>query len=359
MDDSYSHSIEQNMMKDDARFMVGLLLALRQLPGKSDIPYLLSCLDFHSFIMYETYNYYVKRDPARAAQLQHAYEDDIKQSRQRMKLYGDKKLGIDGIGKTLLDTITPAHQEELSKTHRIKLPKWAWKDIGLYFVEGSAPAVGSTHLASFNMGIDITRMFDPETATGFGKELGRFFIAIAGNTTMLVRLPQLNVIAKDTRSEKLYTKQKYGSSSKVVNAGLSIIDMNSNFVALCLPPSTQHPPIFKWKFLTAYHVILSLRMLCDSPYVDEINRDTMQDIEHILDTDFARLLESAEAGALRNTLTHYGIDTRLDTAKLNMNSRQYYGLIEASLPGRTYEGLAAQLDMFIRYEMLNIFHAWD
>lgn len=358
MDDEDLRVIEKNMIADDASFMVGLLLATRQLPDRSGIPYLFSCIDFYSLIVYETYNYYTKHDPDLAAKLKHAYEDDIKQSRQRMKLYDDKKLGIEGIGKTLLDIITPAHQKELSKTHRIKLPKSAWEDVGLYFVEGNPTAIGSTHLASFNTGIDVVRMFDPTSATEFGQELGRFLIATAKSIT-LVRLPLLNVIAGDIRSEKLYTKQRYGSSSRAINAGLSIIDMNLNFAALCLPPSTRHTTLFKWKFLITYHAISSLKMLYGSSHTSDTNTDTLRNIKEVLNTDFAHLLESSGAKMLRNTLTHYGIDKRLNAEKLNMKQRQLYGLVEASLPGWTYESLATQLDAHIQNEMLNMFRAWQ
>jgi len=133
MDNNDLRVIEQGMIADDASFMVGLFLATQQLSGRANIPYLFSCIDFYSLIVYETYSYYAKNDPALAVKLKHAYEDDIKQSRQRMKLYDDKKLGIEGIGKTLLDTITPAHQKELSKTHRIKLPKRMWEDVKSLF----------------------------------------------------------------------------------------------------------------------------------------------------------------------------------------------------------------------------------
>ena len=350
-------AIEQGMIRDDASFMVGLSLATRQLPGKSNIPYLFSCIDFYSLIVHETYSYYTKHDPVLATKLKHAYEDDIKQSRQRMKLYDDKKLGIEGIGETLLDTITAAHQKELSKTHRIELPKWMWRDVGLYFVEGNPAAISSTHLASFNMGIDVVRMFNPTTATEFGQELGRFLIAMAKSIT-LVRLPQINVITKDVRSERIYTEQKYGSSSKTVNAGLSIIDMNMNFAALCLPPSTRHTTLFKWRFLTTYHAISSLRMLRNSTHAGDINAKTLDNIERVLDTDFANLLESEGAAVLRNTLTHYGLDTRLDAGKLSMKQRQFYGLVEASLPDWTYESLATQLDVHIQDNMADMFHAW-
>lgn len=357
MDNDDLRLIERSMISDDASFMVGLFLATQQLPGKANIPYLFSCIDFYSLIVYETYSYYVKNDAALAVKLKHAYEDDIKQSRQRMKLYDDKKLGIEGIGKTLLDTITPAHQKEVSKTHRIRLPKWMWEDVSLYFIEGNPIALGSTHLASFNTGIDVVRMFDPTTAKEFGQELGRFLIATAKGIT-LVRLPKINVTTQDIRSEKLYAANKYGSSSKTVNAGLSIIDMSLNFAALCLPPSTRHTTLFKWKFLSVYHAISSLRMLYDSSHAGDVSTEMLVNIKRVLDTDFAQLLESKGANALRNTLTHYGIDTRLDTKPLNMKQRQFYGLIEASLPGWTYESLATQLDVHIQDEMLNMLQAW-
>ena len=355
--DGELRAIEQSMIADDASFMVGLFLATRQLPGRTSIPYLFSCVDFYSLIVYEAYSYYLKHDPAFAAQLKHQYESDIKQSRQRVKLYDDKKLGIEGIGKTLLSTITLAHQKELSKTHRIKLPKWMWQDLSLYFVEGNPIAIGSTHLASFNLGIDIVRMFDPTTATEFGQELGRFLATISKGIVLL-RLPQINVVSQDMRSEKLYTTQNYGSSSTTVNAGLSIVDMNTNFAALCLPPSTRHTTLFKWKFLTTYHAISSLKMLYNSPHASKINADTLQNIKRVLDTDFANLLQTTGANMLRNTLTHYGIDTRLDTARLSMNQRQFYGLVESSLPGWSYESLATRLDKYLQSIMLNMFHTW-
>lgn len=351
-------TIEQRMIRDDAGFMIGLLLATQQLPSGSDVPYLFSCIDFHSLIMYETYNYYRGHDPAFATRLKHSYEDDIKQSRQRVKLYNDKKLGIEGIGESLFDIISSAHQKELSKTHRIKLPRWMWKDVGLYFVEGRSEAIGSTHLGSFNTGIDVSRMFDSATAKGFGEELGRFFVEVAGKNIVQLTLPQLNIVAKDIHSEELYTERNYGSSSKIINAGLSIIDMNLNFIALCLPPSMRHTTLFKWKFLMIYHIISSLRMLHDSPHAEGMDARVLRNIERVLDTDLAHLLAGESASILRNTLTHYGVDTRIDVGMLNTRQKLLYGLVEASLPGLTYADLAKKLDVFIQDEALNMFRAW-
>lgn len=359
MEEDYSRQIELGMIQDDASFMVGLMFAARGLAGKNNIPYLFGSTVFSSLIMHETYTYFSKRKPEMAAKLKNTYSDEIKQSRQRIKLFDDDKLNIEEIGKMLLETITSAHQKELTKSHRIKLPRWAWKDIGLYFDANNSIAVGSTHLVSFSLGLDVVKFFDPSTAKGLGEVQGRYFITIAKNHIMLVRLPQLDILAHDVQSHNVYTTKKYGSSLKSINAGLSIIDMNLNFLALCLPKGKQHPPIFKWKFLTVYHAISSLRKLLDSEYAKTINRDTLLKIEAVVESDFSvNIIRSHGALILRNTLTHYGLDSRIDYSKLNLNSRKFYGVVEASLPNIEYEELSDKLDEFISNQLLNLFEAW-
>ena len=357
MDVAEQESLERTFIANDASFMVGLFLATRSMPGRSNIPYLFSCIDFYSLIVHETYNYHLKRDPDYAAKLKHRYAEDIKRSRQRVKIFDDNKLGIEGIGKTLLDTITPAHQKNLSKTHRIKLPKWMWDDIGLYFIEGNPIAIASTHLASFNTGIDIVRMFDPSTHKEFGEELGRFLIEFA-KTIDLVRLPALSIIAKDVRSESIYTTKRYGSPSKLINAGLSIIDMNLNFMGLCLPPSSRHLTLFKWKFLTTYHCVSSLKLFLASSHADDINGEVLEKLRLALDNDFARLLETEGASALRNTFTHYGLDSRLNTEYLTQERSTYYGLVESALPEYNFSRMSEELDEYIKKELLNLFDSW-
>lgn len=350
-------SIEKEMIKSDANYMIGMFFAIQQLLPQAQTPYYFFCIDFYSLIVHEAYHYYSTVEPELAKKFKQLYAADIMQSRQRIKMYDDTKLGIEGVGKTLIETITPKHREKLSETHRIKIPKRMWSDVSLYFIEGKAAPIGSTHLASFNMGIDIIRTFDKSSATGLGEGLGHFLVAIS-DAVAYVRLPQINVKTHDINSDKLYAKDRYGSSSKLINAGLSVIDMDLNFAALCLPNPTNFTTLFKWKFLMTYHALSSLTMLFESSHIDTIDPEIAGRIKVIVNSDLAMIFKSKGANALRNTLTHYRLDTRLDFRRLNSDPKLFFGIIEAALPEWSYAELVSYLDKQIINTLLNPLGAW-
>ena len=242
-------SIEEAMIRQDASFMIGLFLSLRKLDDRDDIPFLLSSIDFYSLIIYEASQFYSRNDPEISVRLESDFSEIIKQSRQRMKLFDDKVLGVDGIGRLFINTLTPQHQKELSKDHPFPLPKWMWTDIGVYMDEASGIPVGTTHLASFNSGVtNPNDFFSPGVSNGLGQNLGTFLKMFA-DTITFVRIRDVSIVAKDMRYNNIYSKKNYGSDDEQVNAGLSVIDMRMNFLALLILRCSSFPTIFKWKFL--------------------------------------------------------------------------------------------------------------
>lgn len=354
----HGSDIEVGMIQRDASFAVGLLLAFKDADGKNGIPFILSSLDFYALIIHEASEYYTRHKMPEAIRLQSDFSDVIKQSRQRMKLFDDKVLGVDGIGELFINTLTPQHQSELSKDHRIPLPKWMWSDIGVYVDTETQIPVGTTHLASFNSGVtDPKQFFSGDTWRRLGENLGAFLI-VAGKAVTLVRFKDISITSEDMRYNQIYSKKHYGSDSEQINAGLSVIDMRMNFLALLALQCSQSPTMFKWKFLSIYHAISSLNKFTQTVHFNTLNDKAKQSIENTLNSPIAALMLSAEAVPLRNTLTHYGLDTRLNTAKLHENAQTLYGLVEASFDGWTYETLNNFIDEQLKSTLLDMFNTW-
>lgn len=351
-------NIERGMIQRDASFVVGLLLALKDTDGKNGIPFILSSIDFHALIIHEASEYYTRHSMPEASRLRSDFSDVIKQSRQRIKLFDDNVLGVDGIGELFINTLTPQHQTELSKDHRIPLPKWLWDDIGVYLDTDTQIPVGTTHLASFNSGITNPKLFfSADTWKSLGESLG-IFLVIAGKAITLVRFKDVSITSEDMRYNQIYSKKHYGSDNEQVNAGLSVIDMRMNFLALLALKCSQSPTMFKWKFLSIYHAVSSLNKFTQTEHCNTLNNKSKQSIESTLNSPIATLMLSPEAVPLRNTLTHYGLDTRLDNSKLHDNAQTLYGLVEASFTEWTYDTLNSFLDEQLKGTLLDMFNTW-
>ena len=356
MTDDLKTYIERSMISEDADFMLGLFLGIRKLGNRGNIPFLFSCIDYYSLIIYESAEYYSKKSETIRTKLQTNYSDVVRQSRQRMKLFDDKVLGIEGIGDMFINILTPEHQRELSKDHIVPLPKWMWTDIGIYIDNKSGLTVGTTHLASFNSGITRPQdFFSPQVSTGLGEHLGSFLALFAKNTKE-IDVGEVSITATDTRYDKIYSKENYGSTDELVNAGLSVIDMRMNFLGTLLSRGEQTPTIFKWKFLTIFHAISSLSTFSHSKHFDSLDAKHKTAITNVLQTEIASLMMSEEAVPLRNTLTHFGIDTRLDDIKLHRDSSLLFGLVEASFNDWQYQELFSFMNEQLKDNLLDMFH---
>lgn len=351
-------NIELGMIQRDASFAVGLLIAFKNADGKNGIPFILSSIDFHALIIHEASEYYTRHSLPEASRLRSDFSEVIKQSRQRIKLFDDNVLGVDGIGELFINVLTPRHQTELSKDHRIPLPKWLWDDIGVYVDTETQIPVGTTHLASFNSGItDPRQFFSADTWKRLGENLGAFLI-IAGKAVTLVRFKDVSITSKDMRYNQIYSKKHYGSDNEQVNAGLSVIDMRMNFLALLALKCSKSPTMFKWKFLSIYHAVSSLDKFTRTTHFNTLNDKSKQSIKNTLNAPIATLMLSIEAVPLRNTLTHYGLDTRLNSSKLHDNAQTLYGLVEASFTEWTYDTLDNFLDEQLKDTLLDMFKTW-
>jgi hypothetical protein len=356
--DNFQKNIAKLMIKHDASFIIGLLLSLRQFNDKNDIPFLFSSIDFFSLIIYEASQFYSHNDPALKAKLQSDFSETVKQSRQRMKLFDDKVLGIEGIGELFINTLTPEHQRKLSEDHPFPLPKWMWTDIGIYLDVSRQIPVGSTHLASFNSGITNPKdFFSNQVSHGLGQHLGSF-LKLFADTITFVRIRDISIATKDMRYKQIYSRKNYGSKDEKINAGLSVIDIRLNFLALLASKIVQWPTLFKWKFLSIYHSISSLDGFSKSEHFNTLDIRQKEAITRVLESPVGKLMLDDRVIPLRNTLTHYGIDTRIDSSKITEDAKDLFGLVNACLPDWSYKELHDFLDEQLSAHLLDMFNIW-
>jgi len=356
---SYADVISRLMMHGDARFTLGFLLSVMQMDEHNKYPYIFSSIDFSSLITYEAAQFVVKKDPSEAVKFESDYLDIVKQSRQRMKIFDDKLLGIEGIGDIFANILVPEHFKKMSENHRFPLPKWMWSDISLYVDSQSAIPIGSTHLASFTSGVtNRDDLFSGEVAKGLGEHLGRFMAHFAGKTVLPIKINSPEITVRDIRYEHLYSLKNYGSSKLSINAGLSVIDFKLNFLAICLSDCEQSFTLFKWKFLSIYHSISSLAQFSTTHEFTNLSSDKKESIKSVLSCELSGIMQSPEATILRNTLTHYGIDSRINSSALVLQNTADHGLIEAIFSDWKYQDLYDLIDKELQTSLLDIFHIW-
>jgi hypothetical protein len=356
---TYGDVISRLMIHGDARFTLSFLQSVMQMDESSRYPFLFASLDFSALITYEAAQFIMKKEPSEASKFKSDYADIVKQSRQRMKIFDDKLLGVKGVGEVFSNTLVPEHLKKMSEDHIVPLPRWMWSDISLYVDGASGIPISSTHLASFSSGITNPKdLFSGKVAHGLGEHLGRFMAYFAGKAVNPISVSAPNITVRDIRYEDLYSLENYGSSEVSVNAGLSVIDMKLNFLAICLKDYEESFTLFKWKFLTIYHAISSLTQFAKTVDFKNLSEGKKALVELVLASELSGLMQSDEAKILRNTLTHYGIDSRVNSSALILYDKNDHGLVSEIFSDWTYVSLYRLIDQELQTNLLDIFHIW-
>jgi hypothetical protein len=122
-------------------------------------------------------------------------------------------------------------------------------------------------------------------------------------------------LGDDVRSERYYRARFNGTTTPSINALLIVFQTCMNFVDTILPAGGPRDSLeystFKIRFLTIYQVLRSLEIL-RTQRAAELTAESMAVIAEILDTTEARMIIDPSAKPFRNTLMHYGPDSRID-----------------------------------------------
>ena len=328
---TYEAAIKHAVARD-ATWM-GRLLADSQNPAYAPCASTVwMCIEpYSSLIVHESRNKLKDGDPALAAMVTGEFDDVVTRGRHSLKLFEDTGArsgyrGIDGQIACFRDEIIPAYRKRFIDPVPRLFRSFA-KDLGLFTYDGKIIATNHAITFHFGLGADgLLAKTGPDIAAlsvlygSYYRHLGA--TVPAAGATFLSRLePTLMRTGPDKRAMRYYPSVFDGPSNVDLNVLLTVFQAMANFAAYTVTDTDASGVLdyteFKIRYIAAYQVLSSLRAL-------------REDRAHILTTrsqaHLTAIVQGAEVAALldpatkpfRNTLMHYGIDSRVPEASIDL-----------------------------------------
>ena len=335
----------------DAQFVGRFVGSLQQPHVQPVRPVASLCLvSYLSLFVHESYQRLKASQPALAASVSSKTSAIIERSRHSLKLFEDTKRWFTGQLAYFRDEIIDAHKA------RFLGKAWFWParffetDLGLFLYNNVS--ISSTHAATLALGFEPRALLDKGGSTlvrDTFTEYGHYF-ALLGATidrhavSFASSLHPTRLKSEDVRSARYYTRIFNGASTPEINALLDIFRVSMNFINSVLPIDNtpgSYQTIFKIRFLTLYQVIRSLDILRQERR-NQLSAASIDAIRSIVDTVESRILTDGQARPFRNTLMHYGPDTRIDLTAVDLQA-PLYGLVKICFPGHDNSSLDALL----------------
>lgn len=347
------------MIRTDAEFY-------RQLIGEAFIKNKSGILPFGltpylSLFVIETYKYFGSRVPGFARLAKRQNEKIIQASRTRSKLYE----GQEDVSSLLkhLEWIERFSKGWMNSGHiglAGWLKRWIQPDMGLYFCDGHL--ISTTHVAFYNLGyeegnIAVTAQGEPiglsELSHSVGRDIGEYigflsdeFAKMLGTPTTALCQYQMDHDAFKFADKKALSFLRSLDSSNMplhINSCILLALSAVNFIVYVFRKMVVNEPNtwFKIKFLTLYHITLSLRALQNHFYKSGLSQKSKQLIAYVLSDKELKVLRTQSA--FRNIIVHYGIGN-LSEGNFRLDS-QYFGLIEHFFGGATFKDVNNLIDL--------------
>jgi hypothetical protein len=310
------------------------------------VPYL-------SLFVHESYRKLETSDPVLASSLSGDVTSIVARSRHSLKLFEDTnptRRGIAGQLAYFHDEVLPAHTSHFLGNTWLPLARPLEKDLGLFSYDGKL--ITTSHGATFHMGVEPSQLLKktgPELRAIY-EEYGRYFghlgarLDTAGETFISHLDPRrFNRRPDDVRADRYYRRVFDGPDNLDLNALLIVFRGMLNFVNSVITAGSQASDteytVFKIRFLTLYQILGSLRLLHDERLRDLTGRSVTY-IETVTGTTEAQLIMDRASKPFRNTLMHYNLDSRVDTARVDLNE-PLFGLVPIYFPGYDVQTFAA------------------
>ena len=344
-----------NAMRADAVFVGHVISALTS-PELAKVRHIVSfCLgSYFSLFLYEGYARLPEVAPQLQVPLSPLAESVTAHSRHSLKFFEDNRRGINGQIAYFEDEIFPAHAQRFYGNTWLPLAHRWETDLGFYRYGGRL--VSTTHAATFGLGLDPKTMFNKNAGPELVRimtEYGQFFGALGATlddkaTSFLddVDVSQFGKLRDDVRSERYYRRVFNGEATPSINAILTVFQASMNFVDVLVPSSLDYS-LFKMRFLTVYQVLRSLDML-RTERAAELSAESLAAIAAIVDTAEALMITNPAAKPFRNTLMHYGPDSRIDLSLVDEDDL-IGSLVPLCYGGLTAADFAAKLDACIAH----------
>lgn len=273
----------------------------------------------------------------------------VAQSRHSVKMFDDTVRKFVGVTSTYEDDVIFGHSKEFLGNTWLPLARPLESDLGLFSSAGVL--IGTTHAATYNMGLSIkdTKLSELGPVVGeMATALAKFVDGLTSNWPWqgksffdYTNVRQVN--SKDVRADRHYKKLFDPTISLGLRASLESFQASLGFIKEYLSadrePASQ-ATIAKLQYITLRHTYSSLEKVRDNTFL----RPTAQEfLREALDTPTrdSRIVRDDNT-KLRNSLVHYGLrKIPLDSLSID---KPLLGLVEYFYPDVSFAEFAVIVD---------------
>lgn len=333
--------------KNDAKF-AGTVISSMSIAELANVsPIAAFCMSsYFSLFVYEGYARLSGVEPQLVSPLSSLAASVGERSRHSLKFFEDTRRGIEGQISYFENEILAAHSEEFTGNTPVPFAQRWETDLGLFRYNGRL--ISTTHSATYALGLDPRTMFDEgmgQELSGIMSEFGSYFARLGATLdvsadSFLKHISTSKIgMDEDVQSGPYYEKIFNGANTPGINCLMTVFQSNMNFVDAVLTAggtndSTEYSP-FKIRFLTIYQILRSLDLL-RAERASQLTSDSLAAIADILNTAEAQTIIDPTAKPFRNTLMHYGPDSRIDISLIDKDD-----LVGSMVP-LCYQGLTAE-----------------
>ena len=206
----------------------------------------------------------------------------------------------------------------------------------------------TTHVAHYLMGADLDLYSrGPDLGRNFGEDLGKYFFTLTqsmdwGGQTFVERLDASILSTHNVKTWEYYPASFGGGVDDGAAASLSLFRSVANITDGLFGLDEASATAFKLKYVSLYHVLRSLRELRSSSHVRRLEQSALDALDEITtDATAVQMLDPATI-PFRNTIVHYGLDTRIQTVSLD-EAEPLAGLAGVFFPGDDFASLSTKV----------------
>ncbi|MFY1577382.1 hypothetical protein ACN26Z_21030 [Verrucosispora sp. WMMD703] len=283
--------------------------------------------------------------PEFAAELSDKYAAITARSRHTTKILDDNKKTLTDVLAEFRDALA-MHRDAFTGKARWWV-RWAETDLGLYFLGDSL--IGATVPASYRLGInpseqDLNKI--GQALAEVSSEWGGAVAVMCGATFVIdepeatIDFSSLTIRTRNCRPHR-YLAGRFETIFPLELKMLLLLieaDLNTSRLVLPLAAHGHQGAVFRAQTITAYHCLTALRRIAGL-YPDLVSPAITQ-LQAILDGDPAKRIVSTAGLKIRNRCVHYEMNDPRFQPDLTM---PMCGLVEALLPGHTWESFASDV----------------
>jgi hypothetical protein len=345
--DDLKRSVELRLIANDLIFARRFLDDFVRNQKQNIVPFF--CFNnYLSLFIHESHKTLKRIEPQLAASLELENSPIIERARHTVKLFDDNNMKLSGVSERFSERIIPDHRRYFIGKIWFPPARIFGKDLGLYYLGDRI--ISTSHVTSFYLGISAESFEDMDLLGrlmhSVAVDQGKYVAALTDawpwqGPSPMGAFASAEIRSLDVKSHEYYARAFSGQFDPGVTAALTALQSSMNFLTWVLAADTSsasHATTTKLKFITLYHALSSLKKLrteSGTAFTAESGRL----LDTILDHETSGIIMNDDARGFRNTLMHYGLDSRLDVARLSLDL-PLCGLVEAYYPNHNFSQLS-------------------